>query len=357
MKAYVLNEVGQLDLMEVPKPELKQGQVLVEVKAAGICGSDIPRIFVNGTYHFPTIPGHEFSGVVKEVFDDALAHWLGKRVGVFPLIPCMKCVPCQNKQYEMCMDYNYLGSRCDGGFAEYVAVPARNLIELPNGISYEAAVMLEPASVGFHALQKVDLKHVKSVVVFGPGTIGLLAAQWLRGLGVPRIFLVGTREEQRMLALKLGFEEFLNGKDVDAVTEILKKTAGEGVELAIDCVGEGSVVADCIRVAKRGGEVLLVGNPHGDLHMGRDVYWQVLRKQLRLSGTWNSSFVPEEATDDWRMTLEAIQKGVLRPEMQITHKFSFDELYKGVELMCDKREFYNKVMIMGTEKLELKKVL
>lgn len=346
MKAYVLNAVGQLELMEVSKPELKPGQVLLEVKAAGICGSDIPRIFVNGTYHFPTIPGHEFAGIVREVSEESLLHLVGRRVGVFPLIPCMRCTPCEQKQYEMCMNYNYLGSRCDGGFAEYVAVPIRNLIELPDEISYEAAAMLEPASVGIHALQKIDLKRVKSAAVFGPGTIGLLTAQWLRVLGVSEICLVGTNECQRDLVSELGFEKFYNGKAADGVGEILKETAGEGVDLAIDCVGAGSVVSDCVNVAKRGGEVLLVGNPHGDLLMDRDVYWKMLRRQLKLSGTWNSSFVPENAEDDWRRTLVAIKQGGLQPEKQITHKLAFDELHKGLEIMRDKTEFYNKIMIM-----------
>lgn len=346
MKAYVLNAVGELDLMEVPKPEPKPGEVLVEVKAAGICGSDIPRIFVNGTYHFPTIPGHEFAGIVREVSEDSLAHLIGKRVGVFPLIPCMRCTSCEQKQYEMCMNYNYLGSRCDGGFAEYVAVPAWNLIELPDEISYEAAAMLEPASVGIHALQKVDMKRVKSVAVFGPGTIGLLTAQWLRALGVLEIYPVGTNECQRNLTLALGFEKFYNGKAVDGVGEILRETAGEGVDLAIDCVGAGNVVSDCVNVTKRGGEVLLVGNPHSDLQMERDVYWKILRRQLRLTGTWNSSFIPEEAEDDWSRTLEAMKKGVLQPEKQITHKLAFEELHKGLEIMRNKTEFYNKVMVI-----------
>lgn len=100
MRAYVLNGIGKLDLMEVAKPVLKAGKVLVEVKAAGVCGSDIPRIFVNGTYHFPTIPGHEFSGVVREVYDETMRKLVGKRVGVFPLIPCLECVPCKEKNMK-----------------------------------------------------------------------------------------------------------------------------------------------------------------------------------------------------------------------------------------------------------------
>ena len=206
MKAYVLNRIGCLDLMDVPEPMLKDGEVLVEVKAAGICGSDIPRIFANGTYHFPTIPGHEFAGVVCKVKDKENEGLIGKRVGVFPLIPCRTCAPCQKRQYEMCMHYDYLGSRSDGGFAEYVAVPVRNLIEIPDGISMEAAAMLEPASVGIHALRRVYEEGMNSAVIFGPGTIGLLIAQWLRALGIEKIILVGTGEGQKKLAGELGLQ-------------------------------------------------------------------------------------------------------------------------------------------------------
>lgn len=347
MKAYVLNAIGKLDFIEVLKPELEQGEVLVQVKAAGICGSDIPRIFENGTYHFPTIPGHEFSGVVCETGKGVSRELLGKRVGVFPLIPCMECSPCKNKQYEMCVHYDYLGSRSDGGFAEYVAVPQRNLIELPADISYEAAAMLEPASVGIHALQKVSVGEVKTAVVFGPGTIGLLIAQWLRVLGVENIFLIGTNEGQQRLAAELKFTQFYNSQREDAVKLILKETMQEGADLAIECTGYESVFADCLNAVKRGGQVILVGNPHTNLNLDKNVYWQILRKQLRLAGTWNSSFIPEVAEDDWRRTIKAITEGKLQPQKQITHRLSFAGLYRGLEIMRDKTEYYNKVMIVN----------
>lgn len=346
MKAYVLNGIGQLDLTEVQEPELRQGEVLVEVKAAGICGSDIPRIFVNGTYHFPTIPGHEFSGVVCGVSDASQEKLIGKRVGVFPLIPCMECNPCRNRQYEMCMHYDYLGSRRDGGFAEYVAVPVRNLIELPDEISFEAAAMLEPASVGIHALQRVDSGKIKSAAVIGPGTIGLLTAQWLRILGVKDIYLIGTKTGQEKLAKELQFGNFYNGKQTNAVEKILEQTSGEGIDLAIECAGYGETLRDCLNAVRRGGNVIVMGNPHADIQLERDVYWKILRKQLCLNGTWNSSFAPEEESDDWTKTLNAIVSQQLKPEKQITHKLEFEELHRGLEIMKNKSEYYNKIMIV-----------
>ena len=145
MKAYVLHDINKFDMEDVEVPVIKEDEVLVEVKAAGICGSDIPRIFVNGTYSYPLIPGHEFSGEVVKVFDEESEEdqkLLGRRVGVFPLIPCMECPQCKERRFEMCQSYSYLGSRRDGGFAEYVAVPKKNLVPIPDNVSYEAAAML-----------------------------------------------------------------------------------------------------------------------------------------------------------------------------------------------------------------------
>lgn len=106
------------------------------MKAAGICSSDIARVFTKGTYHFPTIPGHEFAGIVDSVSSEEDKGLVGKHVGIFPLIPCRECPQCKDKHYEMCAHYDYVGSRRDGGFAEYVAVPVWNLIPLSDAISF-----------------------------------------------------------------------------------------------------------------------------------------------------------------------------------------------------------------------------
>ena len=177
MKAYVLHGIGDLRYEDWPKPELRPGWALVKVLAAGICSSDIPRIFTKGTYHFPTIPGHEFCGRVEAVHDGGDSGWVGKRVGVFPLIPCRKCPSCQQGQYETCGHYDYLGSRRDGGFAEYAAVPVWNLIELPDTVSDIQGALLEPAAVALHAVKRAEIAAGDSVCVVGTGAIGLLAGQ------------------------------------------------------------------------------------------------------------------------------------------------------------------------------------
>ena len=158
MKAYVLHGVNDLRYEEIDKVIPRAGWVSVKVKAAGICSSDIPRIYTKGTYHFPTICGHEFCGVVDSVGDEKDSGWVGKPVGIFPLIPCRECEQCKKGSYETCANYDYVGSRRDGGFAEYVEVPVWNLIELDPAISYTDAAMLEPLSVALHAVKKANIK-------------------------------------------------------------------------------------------------------------------------------------------------------------------------------------------------------
>ena len=126
MKAYVLDAINEFNIKDVEKP-ICGDDVVVKVQTAGICGSDIPRVYTAGTYHYPLIPGHEFSGTVVEVCENN-SEWIGKRVGVFPLIPCMKCPQCLKKQYEMCSDYNYLVSKYfDGSCVSCMVLTIRYL--------------------------------------------------------------------------------------------------------------------------------------------------------------------------------------------------------------------------------------
>lgn len=346
MKANVLYAVNDLRYVSVPMPILKTDEVLVKVKAAGICGSDIPRIFENGTYHFPTITGHEFSGEVVDVFDDENKNLIGKRAAIFPLIPCNECSSCLQGAYEMCKNYNYLGSRCDGGFAEYVAVPVWNLAFIPDNVSFEAAAMCEPISVALHALRRTSIKKGDNVVIYGPGTIGGLIAQWCKILGAEKVMLVGNSASNFSTAEKLGFKLLLNSDESDPVKWVMDNTDGLGADIAIEAVGCAETLCSCLLSAKAGGTIIAVGNPHGDYNLPRDTYWQILRKQLTVHGTWNSSFDSSDK-NDWMTAISAISSGELNTDALITHRFDLEHLNNGLEIMKNKKEPFNKVMIIS----------
>ena len=373
MKANVLYNIGDIRFTEVPDPVPESGEVIVKVVCAGICGSDIPRIYQTGAHVMPLIPGHEFSGVVTETGNNVDHKWTGKRVGVFPLIPCGKCGPCRQSSYFFFFFYNYLGSRCDGGFAEYVRVPAANLIEIPDNVSMEAAAMLEPTSVAMHAIRRAIPEFGTDgfapdtelrIAVIGLGTIGLLLTSLLCGAGYQQILVIGKKTFQRQAAYRMGIPEenifetvsdemqnrvisptnSVNVKKSVLQDWILQRTAGAGADIVFECVGKNETAVQAVDAAAPLGTVVLVGNPYSDMRFPRDVYWKILRNQLTVTGTWNSSFLGDNL-DDWHCVLKLIQSEAIHPENFITHRFTMRELQKGLLIMRDKKEDFVKIMV------------
>ncbi len=353
MKAWTLHGIDDLRLETVNEPSLSDNEVLVEVKAVGICGSDIPRIYQNGTYSFPLIPGHEFSGIVAKTGSAVDIGWLGQRVGIFPLIPCRACIPCQKKQYEMCRNYSYLGSRRNGGFAEYVAVPAENLIKLPDNISFEEAAMLEPMAVAVHSMRRIMPGQADTVAVCGLGTVGLLLIMFLREAGVRNIFSIGNKEFQKQMTVQLGLPEasYCDSRRQDPGQWLMERTASAGVDIFFECVGKNETLTWAVAYTAPAGKVMLVGNPFSDMNLEKSVYWKILRNQLTVTGTWNSSFSypqkepdPYAPQDDWHYILEKLADERIMPADLITHRFPLEELERGFHIMRDKTEDYIKIM-------------
>lgn len=336
MKAWVLHGIGDFKYEEIEKPSLAEDEVLVEVKAVGICGSDIPRVYRDGAHQMPLVIGHEFAGQVVET---------GKRVGVFPLIPCGECMPCKKKQYEMCRKYSYLGSRRNGAFAQYVAVPKWNLIELPDMVSFEEAAMLEPMAVAVHAMRRVNPKKTDTVVVCGLGTIGMLLVMFLTEAGVENIFVVGNKEFQKQMVMKLGFPEshFCDSKTLDMNHWILEKTKGMGADAFFECVGKEETVMQAVKLTAPAGKICLVGNPYSDMKFDKATYWKILRNQLEVMGTWNSSFIHDK-DDDWHYVLNRLVQKKISPSQLISHRYDLGEIDKGFHIMRDKTEDYLKIM-------------
>ncbi|MGN0613865.1 MAG: galactitol-1-phosphate 5-dehydrogenase [Porcipelethomonas sp.] len=346
MKAWVLKDNGDIRFGEADLPVLNEGEVLVKVKAAGICGSDISRIYRNGAYFYPLIPGHEFSGQVIETGNGVDSGWCGKRVGVFPLIPCKECQPCKNQQYEMCRRYSYIGSRRHGSFAEYTAVPAENLLELPDSVTYEEAAMLEPMSVAVHAIRRISINPHDKVVICGLGTIGIFVLMFLKEMGIDNIYLVGSKKFQENTAVKLGIpaEHYCDSKHMDVSKWLNDKTNGSGADVYFECVGRNETICQAVDNTSAGGKIVLVGNPYSDIAMDKNIYWKILRNQITVTGTWNSSFTHNE-NDDWHYVLDKLSDKQISPENMITHRLLLSELEKGLHIMRDKTGDFIKVML------------
>lgn len=344
MKACVLESVGQLTYKEVAVPTPGEKEVLLQIKACGICSSDIDRVFKTGTYHFPTIPGHEFAGKIVETGAGVDSSYLGRRAVVFPLLPCFQCPSCKIGAYARCEQYSYFGSRCDGAFAEYISVPQWNLVLFSNDVSYEAAAMCEPSAVALHAVSTAGITPGETVAIIGSGTIGLIAAMWARIQGAGQVIIVGRGTEKLQLAEKLGFEHLISTATQEPLQEIRRLTNDLGADAAIEAVGASAAISTAISCVRKGGRVVLTGNPVGDIQMGKDVYWKILRGELTLCGIWNSSYNAEQ--NDWRVTLDHMEKSLLPVEQLITHRFSLDECTEAFRVLRDRKSKSVKVMFI-----------
>ncbi|MBR3624358.1 MAG: zinc-binding dehydrogenase, partial [Selenomonadaceae bacterium] len=261
---------------------------------------------------------------------------------VFPLIPCGKCDACTNGDYAQCADYDYYGSRRNGAMAEYLAVKVKNLCQIPNNVSFEEAAMTEPAAVAIHAFRKSGAKANDTILIYGIGTIGLILGEWARVTGVKNVIMVGRSEDKIEFAKKLGFPLAINTTDIKE--KVMEVTKGRGVDVCIEGTGVSKALEDCISAAKNFGTVLCLGNPEGKMTLSQNGYWKIMRKELRIVGTWNSSFLHKE--NDWETALLAMKEGKLKVKPLITHRFGLAEYEQAFDLMKERREMFCKVMFV-----------
>jgi len=325
MMAANLYAVGDLRYEEVDIPQCGEDEVLLKIKSCGICGSDIDRVLAHGTYHFPTIPGHEFAG---QVVYDATGEYIGKRVAVFPVVPCFECDMCSEEKYAQCCNYDYYGSRRDGAYTEYIAVKKWNLVELPCNVSYEEGAMCEPVSVALHAIKKLDLQVGETLLITGAGPIGLIAGLWARNQGVLNISYIDIDANKIAFAKSLGFKEYDGTTLADA---------------ALEGTGASSAIATIINKVKPFGKLVLMGNPSRDISLTAKEYQNILRKELKINGTWNSVYANND--NNWQQSLQAISEGKLKIRELITHRPSLADTLKTIKMMRDRQEFYCKVVI------------
>jgi L-iditol 2-dehydrogenase len=292
MRALLLKDYLKLEMVEMPQPGIGPDDVLVRVRACGICGSDVHGYDGStGRRIPPLVMGHEAAGTVEALGDQVKGLQPGERVTFDSTVYCGSCRFCREGKVNLCDNRQVLGVSCGdyrrhGAFAEYVAIPARIVYHLPPSLSFENAAMIEATSIAVHAVGLASVRTGSAAVVVGCGMIGLLSIQALRAAGVENLVAVDIDDRRLKLAAQFGARHTFNSATLDAAAGVREITEGRGVDLAIEAVGNTGALQTAIASLRKGGTAVLIGNisPSVDLPLQ-----SVVTREIRLLGSCASS--------------------------------------------------------------------
>ena len=285
MKAVQLVEIGQpLQPRQVPTPSVGPREVLVRISAAGICHSDVH--YRNGTSAVSNLPqtlGHEIAGVIETVGSAVTSLTAGDRVCLHYLVTCGECHYCSTGNEQFCVNGKMLGKHLDGGYAEFITVPARNAVPLADEVSFEqGAVLMCSSSTSFHALRKGRLKPGETVAVFGSGGLGMSAIQLARAFGATQVLAVDINQSKLELAERYGAVP-VNASLADPVAEIRQLTDGRGVDVAVEVIGLKTTMEQAVQSLAVLGRAVMVGISAEPVAI--DTYSELLCKEAEVIGS------------------------------------------------------------------------
>jgi len=273
-----------LQMQDIPMPTLGEGDVLVRIRAAGICHSDAHyRAGRSPVRPLPMTLGHEIAGVVEQIGKSVRRVEVGDRVCLHYLLSCGDCYYCSSGNEQFCVQGSMLGHFSDGGYAEYIAVPERNAIHLPESVPFEqGAILMCSSATAFHALRKSRLKAGESVAVFGVGGLGVSAVQLARAFGALEVYAVDINADKLRLAEKFGAIP-VNAGSVDPVAEIRQLTGSKGVNVALELIGLPQTMEQAVRSLTFLGRAVVAGISVGPLEI--DTYHELIGKEAEVIGT------------------------------------------------------------------------
>ena len=340
MKALVKAkpEAG-LELKEVEEPKADPRGLLVRVRSAAICGSDVHIYDWDPAYRFmrlPLIIGHEFAGEVVEVGKDVgkgLSGFKpGDRVAINPCVPCWNCRMCRSGRIGICYNWSLLGVHMNGGFAEYAAIPEGigGIYRLPEGVSFDEGALLEPFCVALHAWERSGAGPGDTALVIGPGPIGILTAAALKAAGLSKVFVTGVSADAARLecAKAMGADFAINVDEEDPARIIKENTDGEGVDFLFEASGSPGALARALESLHKGGKAILLGIHPTSVSLPVN---EVVRGEKELIG----SYVYNDGT--WRRALDLVSRGRIDLERLITHRLPLEEGAEGLRAAKEKR--------------------
>ena len=329
MKAAMLYGVKDLKVEDVEVPEVKDGEVLVKVKAATTCGTDLKifqRGYVEKVIKLPTIFGHEWAGEVAEVGRGLEWPRKGMRVRAGNSAPCLHCSMCQRGKYNLCENMIWLW----GAYAEYIKVPARmvlmNMQGVPDGISYEEAAITEPLACVLHGVEQANVKLGDTVAIIGAGPIGLLHLLTVKKMGAGRTIMIDLVDERLGFAEKLGADATVNSGKENVETRIRELTGGYGADVAIEAIGLSATWEQALKLARKGGTVLEFGGcpPGTEIKVNAEMLHY---GELTVMGTFHTTPL------HFRKALNLIATRTIDVRPLVTRKMKLDNIKEAFEIL------------------------
>ena len=345
MHALVVHAPDRFSVEDVPRPEPGENEVLCKVHAVAICGTD-PHI-IHGDYpgfwpkEFPFVPGHEWAGEVVEVGPGAerFGWQIGARVAGTSHAGCGFCRKCVEGRYNLCENYGdeavhrQYGHYTQGSYAEYVVHSIASVFPIPESLGYDEAAMLDPVSIALHTVKRGGHAPGDTVVVVGPGVMGLLVAECARALGAGRVIVVG-RGERLAKAAALGNEtvDFSARDPVECVREL---TDGLGAEVALECSGDPAAVGQCVDMLRKGGRVAVIGIPLEDARVPMQ---KIVLNELEIVGV-------RAAAGEMPEAIALVAAGKLRLDELITHRFALKDYAEALRTFTERVDGALKVIV------------
>ena len=345
MKVAVMEAIGKIKMEERDIPKAKDNEVLVKLEYVGICGSDLHYYETGAIGDFvvepPFVLGHEPGGTVVEVGKDVKHLKVGDRVALEPGKTCGHCEFCKTGRYNLCPDVVFFATPpVDGVFQEYVAHEADLCFKLPENVSTLEGALIEPLAVGFHAAMQGGARAGQTVVVMGSGCIGLVTMMALKAMGVSKVYVVDIMEKRLEKALELGADGVINGKEKDAVEEVMKLTDGRGCDLVIETAGTQITTVQAMRMTKKGATIVLVGySKTGEMTLPISM---ALDKELTFKTVFRYRHI-------YPMAIEAVAAGKVNLKGIVTDIFSLDEAQKAMDYSVNNKADVVKAVIRIAE--------
>ncbi|WP_372631840.1 zinc-dependent alcohol dehydrogenase family protein [Cohnella sp.] len=324
MKAVYYTQAERFSVREIDLPEIKEHQILLKVKACGVCRTDVHLHHGEFMAKYPLIPGHEFVGEVAAVGKGVTEFAVGDRVCADNTELCGYCYYCRRNQPLYCENFYSLGVNGPGGFAEYVAVNRDKVFPL-NELSYDQGVMVEPTACAVHGLDVIGVRPGDEVLMFGTGPTGLILAQLLKHAGAAKLVVAASDERKLEVARELGADEAvkLDRQDYSVHERELRERFTRGFDIVIDATGAKEVIGHMTKFAKKGAKIVIYGVASHDDEVSFSPY-EVFQKELKIIGSFAQTHCFDRA-------IAYIRGGVVRTEPLVTHRFPLEEFGKAME--------------------------